>query len=715
VFLRESLNQPLILIFEDLHWIDSETQSFLDVLNESVANANILLLVNYRPEYRHEWGQKTYYTQLRLAPFGKANAEEFLTALLGDLGEAIGRSRLHQLILEKTEGTPFFMEEIVQELLEQGVLVRDAVGARRAMPLPTDLHIPPTVQGVLAARIDRLAPDEKVLLQQLAVIGREFLVSLIRQVISQPEDELYCLLAFLQRKEFLYEQAAFPESEYLFKHALTQDVAYSTVLHEQRKVLHERTGQALEALYATTLHEHYSALAYHYRRSASTEKAITYLHLAGQQAGQRSANAEAISHLNAAMELLLTRPETPERTPRELTLHLALGPVLMATQGWAAAEVTQHYTRARTLCEQLGNSSQRVPVLWGLWAFHLVRSELRTAQALAEECLQIAEQTADAGLLLEVYHAVGSCSMWRGEFARARAEMEQGIARYQPHQHHALAAVYGGFDPGMGCLSCVAEVLWLLGYPDQALTRSQEALRLVHELGHSFSLGYALSFATWLHLYRGEGRVAQERAEALIALASEHGFAFYWAQGTIQRGEVLIAQGQWEEGVAQTQQGLEALVGELMRPHHLALLAEEYGGAGQVGKGLAAVAEALRLVDKNDERLYEAEVYRIRGELTLQKFQVSGSKFQATDLRSLIPAARTEAEDYFLKAIEIAQRQQAKSLELRATTSLAHLWQQQGKRGEAHQMLSEIYNWFTEGFDTKDLREAKALIEELSH
>jgi predicted ATPase len=280
LLLRESLNQPLVLIFEDLHWIDSETQGFLDVLSESVASAHILLLVNYRPEYRQEWGHKTYYTQLRLAPFGQAEAEEFLTALLGDEGGAPGQSPLQALkqrILEKTDGTPFFMEEIVQDLYEQGVLERDAVGSRRAVPLPQDLHIPTTVQGVLAARIDRLAPEEKALLQQLAVIGREFSLGLVRQVISQPEDDLYRLLSSLQRKEFLYEQPAFPDVEYLFKHGLTQEVAYNSVLIERRKALHQQIAQAIEQLFHDRLEEHYSALAHHYQRSGNTEKAIKYI------------------------------------------------------------------------------------------------------------------------------------------------------------------------------------------------------------------------------------------------------------------------------------------------------------------------------------------------------------------------------------------------------------------------------------------------------
>ncbi len=333
---------------------------------------------------------------------------------------------LKHLILDKTEGTPFFIEEIVQELVEQGVLVRDALGAGLALPTegaassaPTDLHIPPTVQGVLAARIDRLAPDEKALLQRLSVIGRQFPMSVIRQVIAQPEAELYRLLASLQRKEFLYEQPAFPEVEYIFKHALTQEVAYGTVLQEQRKVLHERTGQGLETVYAATLPEHYSDLAHHYRRSANTEKAIEYLHLAGQQAVQRSANLEAISQLNAALELLMTRPETPERAAQELTLQLALGPAFMAAQGYTAPAVEQYYRRARALCAQLGDSLQRFPALWGLWVFHLIRGELRMTQALAEECLQVAEQTNDAGLLLEAHVAVGTTCLFRGEFVRA--------------------------------------------------------------------------------------------------------------------------------------------------------------------------------------------------------------------------------------------------------------------------------------------------------
>ncbi len=368
LLLRESLNQPLILIFEDLHWIDSETQGFLDTLSKGVASAKILLLVNYRPEYHHEWGQKTYYTQLHLAPLSKAEAEEFLDALFGssvgadlrvgpqELGAHTGAplQTLRQLILEKTQGTPFFIEEIVQDLVERGVLVRDSVRAdpgpalslakgvgpqAPGAPTGVPLQIPPTVQGVLAARIDRLAPEEKTLLQQLAVIGREFPLSLVRQVITQPEEELHRLLAALQHKEFLYEQPAFPEVEYIFKHALTQEVAYGSVLIERRKVLHEQTGQAIEQLYKENLDEHYSELAHHYHRSGNTEKAIEYLQKVGQQAVQRSAHAEAVSYLTTAVRLLRAMPETPARARRELRLLLALSVPLTSVRGYAEKEV----------------------------------------------------------------------------------------------------------------------------------------------------------------------------------------------------------------------------------------------------------------------------------------------------------------------------------------------------------------------------------------
>src|SRR5262245_48888343 len=507
VFLRESLNQPLILIFEDLHWIDSETQGFLDILSESVASARLLLLVNYRPEYRHEWGQKTYYTQLQLAPLGKEEAGEFLMALLGEIVGATGRSPLHQIILDKTEGNPFFMEEVVQELFEQGIMVRGDVGAgiqlssssTAHLPPPSDLHIPTTVQGVLAARIDRLAPPEKEFLQQLAVIGREFPLSLVQQVVARGEEELYGLLAALQHKEFLYEQPAFPEVEYTFKHALTQEVAYGSLLLERRKALHERTAQAIEMLFHSRLEDHYSDLAHHYSRSTNTEKAVQYLHLAGQQAVQRSANAEAITHLTVALELLKNLPATSERDQQELTLQIALGVPLMATKGWSAPEVERAYIRARELCEQLGETRQLFSVLRGLWEYYEAQGKLVVSRELGKQLFSLAESTADPALLVVAHNVLADSLYWEGQFVAVRTHAEQGTALYDRQQHHALPWLYGGYEPGVACLGLEALSLWALGYPDRSAKKMGDMLSLAQELPHHpYSIAFAQIIATWL-------------------------------------------------------------------------------------------------------------------------------------------------------------------------------------------------------------------------
>ncbi|MBI3757224.1 MAG: AAA family ATPase [Deltaproteobacteria bacterium] len=732
LFLCESLNQPLILIFEDLHWIDEETQGFLDLLSESVASAKLLLLTNYRPEYRHEWGNKTYYTQLRLAPLGTAEAEELLSFLLGSDASLMP---VKALILEKTQGTPFFMEEIVQDLFEQGVLVRTEVGAaRRGRPSESaassaPLHIPSTVQSVLAARIDRLAPDEKALLQQLSVIGREFPLGLVCQVITQPEADLYRLLASLQRKEFLYEQPAFPEVEYIFKHALTQDVAYGTVLQEQRKALHERTAWAIEHLFHDRLEEHYAELAHHYTRSGNTEKAIAYLQLAGQQAVQRSANTEAINHLSVALELLKTLPDTSERAQREIAFCLALGTPLLATKGYAAPEVETTYSRARELCQQIGDTSQLFPTLWWLWIFYAVRAELQSALDLANQCLTLAQRLQEPALLIEAHYAMGCTLMYLGEFSAARRYLEEGLALYDPQNHRTLAFLYGQ-DPGVTSRLAALYPLWMLGYPEQALRRSQEGLSLARDLSHPYSLEFALYFAAECHVLRRERQAAQDYAEEAITLAEEQGFTPFSAYGTIMRGWALTEQERVEEGIALLCRGIadaRSTGGRVIQPFYASLLAEAYAKAGRVEEGLHVLDEILTVVRDTGERCHEAHIYRLKGELTLQQSraslgqvqdmsQASQNKATISNTQHLAPStqAEAEAEACFLKAIEVARKQQAKSWELRATISLARLWQQQGKQAEARQMLAEIYGWFTEGFDTKDLQEAKKLLEALT-
>ncbi|MBI3756919.1 MAG: hypothetical protein HY267_02980, partial [Deltaproteobacteria bacterium] len=555
-----------------------------------------------------------------------------------------------------------------------------------------------------AARIDRLAPDEKALLQQLSVIGREFPLGLIRQVLTQPEAELYRILASLQRKEFLYEQPAFPEVEYLFKHALTQEVAYGTVLQEQRKLLHERTGQALEALYASTLHEHYSDLAHHYQRSPNTEKAIEYLQLAGQQAVQRSANEEAVRHLTAALDLLHTLPDTSERARQELALQIGLGTPLLVLKGWASPALETVFVRARELSQRVGDSALLFRALVWLRLVYSTRADYQSERKLGEQCLRLAQQEEDPEFLMETHVQSGYRAVFVGDLHEAIQHTEHAISLYNRQRHYSHRFLYGT-DPGVASRVYRAVALWVLGYPDQAAKALSDARALAHEIAHPFSLGFALNDSAWFHQFRQEVEASLEWAEATIKFATDQGLPVWVPLGTMFRGWALVMLEQYgEEGITQIRHGLaECAVSGLivLRSQHLLMLAQAYGKLGQIEAGLTVLAEALTHVNAKGEHLYEAELYRIKGTLTLES-QVESHKSKVE-----------EAEACFLKAINIAQKQQAKSLELRATVSLARLWQQQGKRDEAQQMLVAIYGWFTEGFDTKDLQEAKALLDEL--
>jgi predicted ATPase len=472
------------------------------------------------------------------------------------------------------------------------------------------------------------------------------------------------------------------------------------LLRSTRQQSHQRIAQVLEARFAETAEIQPELLAHHYTEAGLVAQAIPYWQRAGQHAIQRSANLEAISHLTKGLELLNTLPDSPKRTQHELDLLITLGPSLMAIRGYAAPEVEQVYARARELCRQVGEPPQLFPVLWGLWYFYFVRAELQTARELGEQLLSLAQRIQDPALLLVAHRALMGPLLHLEELGSAQAHLEQGVALYDPQQHRSLGFLYGR-DPGVDCRSYAAWALWYLGYPDQALAMITEALTLAQELAHPLSLVFALNCAAALHHFRREDQPAQARAEATIILSTEQGFPFWLAWGTILRGWVLAEQGQGEEGLAQMRQGLAAFRAtgaEVDQPYFLGLLAEVYGKVGQAAEGLMVLAEALAAVQNTGERFYEAELYRLKGKLLLAR----SSENQA------------EAEACIRQSLDIARRQQAKSLELRTAMSLSRLWQGQGKRTEARQLLAEIYGWFTEGFDTADLKEAKALLEELA-
>ncbi|MBI3801073.1 MAG: hypothetical protein HY268_29385, partial [Deltaproteobacteria bacterium] len=460
-------------------------------------------------------------------------------------------------------------------------------------------------------------------------------------------------------------------------------------------------------------------LAHHYTEAGLIAQAIPYWQSAGQRAIQRSANREAISHLSKALELLKTLPDIPERAPQELMLQLTLGVPLMATKGWAAPDVEKAVSRARELCRQLGETPQLFPVLRGLWPFRLMRAEYQMANELGQQGLRLAQSVQDPALLLEAYLMLGMTSLFLGDLIPAREYLEHSIALYNPQQHHAHAFVYG-FDPGITGLSYLTLVLWCLGYPDQALKKSQETLALARQLSHPFSLCMALINTAMFRKSCWNGQAVQEQAEEVIAISTEHGFAEWLTMGDIFRGWALAEQGQVQEGISQLRRGLTAYRGpigaESVVPWSLSFLAEAYDKGEQVEEGLDALAEALGMMQRTGEGAEEAEVYRLQGQLTLKQSGVRSPASDVPNTQHPTPStpAEAEAEACFLKAIEVARRQQAKSWELRAAMSLSRLWQQQGKQTAARQMLVETYGWFSEGFDTKDLKEAKALLSELA-
>jgi class 3 adenylate cyclase/predicted ATPase len=695
ILLRESLNQPLMVIFEDLHWVDEETQAFLNLLADSIGTAKVLLLVNYRPEYSHSWNSRTYYTQLRLDPLGKESAEEMLSALLG---EGPGLAPLKRVIIEKTEGNPFFMEETVQVLLDEGALVRN--GTVKLTKPVGELKIPPTVQAILAARIDRLPSDLKDLLQHLAVIGREFPMSLIRSVVGKTDDELNRMLGELQLGEFIYEQPAIGDSEYIFKHALTQEVSYNSVLLERRKQLHELIGAALEKLYANSIDDHLDELAHHYSRSGNPPKALEYHERAGRQAAQRRVHAQAIRHLSAALELLKRLPESPERDQRELGLQTTLGPVLMVTEGWAAPETERVYLRAQELAQSGGGTAaQRFSLLTALFGLAFVGGRLRDAQERHEPLRRFIVHHPEPAFVLETYHHAWSIALSAGELDAAQRHVEDGLAFYEAQLRGVSIPLYSAHHPAVCAHAWGAIVFWLRGYPDAARRHANQAVSLAREIGDSPTVTYALGSRAQVHQVAKQVEPALEMAEAAVAMAEKDGFPFFASYAGIVKGWALAQLGHAEEGVALIREGLALAAASgsgLWRTYNLAQLAEACAKAGRIVEGLDAIAEAFDLVEQHGERWWEAEIHRLRGELLLKR---DG-------------ATVAEAQSCFERAIAIARKQSAKSLELRATVSLARSLAKEGRREEARAMLAEIYGWFTEGFETADLKDAKALLDE---
>jgi predicted ATPase len=612
-------------------------------------------------------------------------------------GKRLPAAVLRQIV-EKTDGVPLFVEEMTKAVLESGVL-QDVHGHYELTGAVSALAILATLYDSLMARLDRLV-TAKAVAQYAAVLGRHFSYAVLHAVTQLDESTLQRELGRLVDAELLYQRGLPPQATYLFKHALIRDIAYESLLRSTRQGYHQRVATVLEAQFPETAATQPELLAQHCTEAGLNAQAVRYWYQAGQHAIQRSAHAEAVAHLTQGLAVLTTLPHTPERARQELVFQTSLGPALMAVRGYSAEEVEHVYLRARALSQEVDDTAEQVRALMGLYVVFFGRADHEAVHALTSDLLQLGQAVQAPLVLIQTYAHEGESLLFQGKYALARTHLEHGMSLYRP-QRYDPSAYFFGHHPVVQNLSILALVLWVLGYPERAMQQCDEALPFAQGLSHPFSLAFALSIKVQLHQLRMEADIVQEQAEALLTISTENGFPVRAAFGSAFLGWTMVERGAGQAGIARIEEGIagfQTTGGKLLRAWWLGVRTEAYGKAGQREEGLTVLAEALRAVDDTGEHFYEAELYRLKGEFLLQRF----------------PANQHEAETCFQHAMTIAQSQGAKAWELHTAASLARLWQHQGKRQEARNLLAPAYTWFTEGFDTADLQDAKVLLDELS-
>jgi class 3 adenylate cyclase/predicted ATPase len=690
-----SAQQPVLLTYEDVHWIDPTTLELLGLVIERVQRLPVLAIITFRPEFCPPWSGQPHTSAIALTRLGRRDG----TAMVGEVvGEKALPDEVAAQIVAKTDGVPLFVEELTKTVLESGLLQDAGDHWELPGPLPP-LAIPSTLHDSLLARLDRLAPVKEVA-QIGAAIGREFSHALLAAVADRPEGELRAALDQLVSAELVFRRSAPPDATYTFKHALVQDAAYGTLLKSRRQQLHGRIAQILEEQFPETVELQPEVLAHHATQAGLIEKAVDHGYKAGRQAIARSAMVEASTQLAQALNLLAGLSPGPDRDRKELDLQIALGAALIAIKGWAAPEVGKTYARARELCAGETQVSQLLAALAGLFQHHLHSSNQLVALPIAEELLSLAERHRDVAAQAVGHRYLATGLLFNGQLLPAIRRCERALALYDPVNRTSLVSLAGA-DTQVACLGFIALILVLEGYPDRALVRSQEALAAASELDQAFTTSQALYLACWLHQIRGEPRGVHDQATALIALTAEHQFPGWSANGTIFHGWVVADGGATDTGIAELRRGLAAkeAIGALQHtPSVLGLLAGLYIRTKNSGKALELLNEALARVERMEERWFEAELHRLKGEALL-----AGS-----------PERAAEAEACYHQALTVARDQGAHLWELRASTSFARLRADQDKGAEAYDLLAPIYGWFTEGFDTADLKDAKALLDELA-
>jgi class 3 adenylate cyclase/predicted ATPase len=678
---------PVVLVIEDLHWIDPSTLELLTLLIDREPSARVLTILTCRPEFRPSWAMHGHLTHLVLSRLGRDEARTMIARVAG--ARELPAGVLGHLVA-RADGIPLFVEELTRTVLDGNE------AASQAAAIPATLH------DSLTARLDRLT-EAKPIAQLAAVLGREFRHELLEAVAPWDDTRVRAALDQLVESDLVQRRGVPPHATYVFKHALILEAAYQSLLRSTRQEYHQRIARALADRFSEVAELTPELIAYHYTEAGCADEAINQWYAAGARAVQRAANPEAVAYLTRAIELLQGTPATAERIHRELALRILLGVALMSWKGYAAPDVESAFGAARALCDQLGEAGQPFPALRGLWAFAIVRGRLAEARTLADQLFAIATASGDAALLLEAHYALACTLFYVGEFAASLEHAERGVALYDPALHQSHTLLYGA-DPAMSCSAYASWALWFLGYPDRALARSRDACAYAEATGHPVNIAFALGFRAVVHQLRGEVAETRAAAEATIAIAEEQGLSFWSATGDHLLGWALLRQGHTAESEAASARSLRSnrtAGADIALPACLGLLAEVRAECGDREGALAAIADALMAADHTGALYLAPELQRLRGELLLRAAPASEEDI-------------ADAEACFRRGLAIARGQQSRSMELRCATSLARILERQGRGADERQELAARYASITEGRETADLRAARAALGELA-
>jgi predicted ATPase len=687
-----SRKRPVLMVFEDVHWIDPTTRELLDLTIERIRRLPVLLIITFRPEFQQAWGGAAHVSTLLL---NRLDASEGAVLAGAVAGKALP-SEVVTHIAARTDGVPLFVEELTRAVVESGLLRDEGDRYGLDRPIPS-FAIPPSLHASLLARLDRLGPTAKEIAQIGAAIGRDFSFELLATVAQRGKAELQDALSQLVDAGLVFRRGIFPDATFLFKHALVQDTAYGTLLRGPRQALHAQIAEALETQSPELMDSRPELFAQHYAEAGLVEKSIAFWGKAGQRSAARSAMAEAAAQFQKGRDQLALLPDNPERQRQELEFCSALGAALFAVKGHAGPETGHAYTRARELWEQLGSPSEFLHVPYGQSRYHAHRGEFDLALRLDEDLLRLSRQHDDSAGLVLGHYSSGRNLMLAGRFASSLKHLEDVLTHYDPISQGSLIR-QAGEAPHVNAQALLGIVPFCLGYPNQALARSTAAIAEARRLAHPPSLASSLSNGTVVAWLVGTKAVLGEWVDELVAIATEQGFPYWRAHGTIYRGWVKVKNGDVAEGVSLLRSGSIAYGATGAAPgiDNIALLARAYEIGGQIEEGLTLLDYALQIVERTGERWFAAELNRRKGQLLLRQ------------------GHSETAEQLFRKALSIAEDQEAKLWELRAAGSLARLRRDQVRQTEARDLLASVYGWFTEGFDTPDLKEAKALLDELN-